>query len=76
MVSPFRASAGFKLALHHHLDLAVMRQEAFNVAPGTETRVALTPVLTVTTETARLGRSIRGRTRDILHIFQAPLQPP
>ncbi len=35
------ASGGFKLALHHHLDIAVIRQLGINITPGTETQVVL-----------------------------------
>ena len=41
------------MALHHHLDLAVLRQAGFNVAPGTETQVALNPILIETTSIAK-----------------------
>ena len=30
----FSASSGFKIALHHHLDIPIVRQMAFNIAPG------------------------------------------
>lgn len=48
-----RPGEGFKIALHHHRDVAVIRQLGFNVDPGSVASVAVNPVLTTTTETAR-----------------------
>ena len=36
----------------HHLDMPLTRQNSFNVAPGTENEIAVTPSLTTTTESA------------------------
>lgn len=47
-------SNGFVLALHHHLDIPVIQQQGFNVAPGTFTQIALTPILESTTTMAKI----------------------
>ena len=36
----------------HHLDMPLTRQNSFNVAPGTETQISVTPSLITTTENA------------------------
>ena len=45
-------SEGLKLALVHHLDMPIMRQKGFHIAPGTENQIALTPTLLTTSENA------------------------
>eukprot|EP00095_Tigriopus_kingsejongensis_P004041 maker-scaffold5_size1054832-snap-gene-5.11 protein:Tk04041 transcript:maker-scaffold5_size1054832-snap-gene-5.11-mRNA-1 annotation:"bursicon alpha" len=47
-------SNGFVLALHHHLDVPVIQQQGFNVAPGTFTQIAVSPILESTTEMAKM----------------------
>ena len=39
------ASEGLKVALVHHLDMPIMRQIGFHIAPGTENQIAVTPTL-------------------------------
>ena len=36
----------------HHLDMPLTRQNSFNLAPGTENEIAVTPALTTTTKSA------------------------
>ena len=45
-------SEGLKVALVHHLDMPIMRQTGFHIAPGTENQIAVTPTLIVTSENA------------------------
>ena len=33
----------FQVAIVHHLDMPIMRQRAFHVAPGTENQIPITP---------------------------------
>ena len=41
-----------KISLIHHLDMPLIRHTSFNVAPGTENRIAVIPVTTYTTKNA------------------------
>ena len=43
-------SEGLKVAVVHHLDMPIIRQRAFHVAPGTENQIPVTPTLYTTTE--------------------------
>lgn len=45
-------SEGLKLALVHHLDMPIMRQKGFHIAPGTENQIAVTPTLMSTSANA------------------------
>ena len=45
-------SEGLKLALVHHLDMPIMRQKGFHIAPGTENQIAVTPTLMSTSPNA------------------------
>lgn len=45
-------SEGLKVALVHHLDMPIMRQTGFHIAPGTENQIAVTPTLIVTSNNA------------------------
>jgi len=45
-------SEGLKVALVHHLDMPIMRQTGFHIAPGTENQIAVTPTLIVTSKSA------------------------
>ena len=45
-------SEGLKLALVHHLDMPIMRQKGFHIAPGTENQIAVTPTLMSTSDNA------------------------
>ena len=45
-------SEGLKVALVHHLDMPIMRQTGFHIAPGTENQIAVTPTLIVTSANA------------------------
>ncbi|XP_023319996.1 uncharacterized protein LOC111695065 isoform X2 [Eurytemora carolleeae] len=45
-------SEGLKLALVHHLDMPIMRQKGFHIAPGTENQIAVTPTLMLTSHEA------------------------
>ena len=45
-------SEGLKLALVHHLDMPIMRQKGFHIAPGTENQIAVTPTLMTTSANA------------------------
>ena len=45
-------SEGLKVALVHHLDMPIMRQIGFHIAPGTENQIAVTPTL-IATSTVR-----------------------
>lgn len=38
-------SEGLKVAIVHHLDMPIMRQRAFHIAPGTENQIPITPTL-------------------------------
>ena len=38
-------SEGLKVAIVHHLDMPIIRQRAFHVAPGTENQIPVTPTL-------------------------------
>ena len=42
----------FQISLLHHLDIPLIRQTSFHIAPGTENQVAVTPVITHTTTSA------------------------
>ena len=46
------ASEGLKIALVHHLDMPIMRQKGFHIAPGTENQIAVTPTLLSTSDNA------------------------
>ena len=46
-------SEGLKVAVVHHLDMPIIRQRAFHVAPGTENQIPVTPTLYTTTEQVR-----------------------
>ena len=35
----------FQVAIVHHLDMPIMRQRAFHIAPGTENQIPITPTL-------------------------------
>ena len=48
-----RNGEGFKVALHHHRDVAVMRQMGFNIAPGTIASVAVNPIMSETATSAK-----------------------
>ena len=50
-------SEGLKLALVHHLDMPIMRQKGFHIAPGTENQIAVTPTL-MTTSANAMARSV------------------
>ena len=52
-------SEGLKLALVHHLDMPIMRQKGFHIAPGTENQIAVTPTLMSTSANA-MARLVRG----------------
>ncbi len=43
-------SEGLKVAVVHHLDMPIIRQRAFHVAPGTENQIPVTPTLYTATE--------------------------
>jgi hypothetical protein len=43
-------SEGLKVAIVHHLDMPIIRQRAFHVAPGTENQIPVTPTLYTTNE--------------------------
>ena len=45
-------SEGLKVALVHHLDMPIMRQTGFHIAPGTENQIAVTPTLISTSGNA------------------------
>ena len=45
-------SEGLKVALVHHLDMPIMRQTGFHIAPGTENQIAVTPTLIATSRNA------------------------
>ena len=47
-------SEGLKVAFVHHLDMPIMRQTGFHIAPGTENQIAVTPTLISTSENAML----------------------
>lgn len=47
-------SEGLKVALVHHLDMPIMRQTGFHIAPGTENQIAVTPTLIQTSKNAML----------------------
>ena len=34
-----------QVAIVHHLDMPIMRQRAFHIAPGTENQIPITPTL-------------------------------
>ena len=51
-------SEGLKLALVHHLDMPIMRQKGFHIAPGTENQIAVTPTLMSTSANA-MARWVR-----------------
>ena len=42
-----------EISLVHHLDMPLIRQTSFHVAPGTENQIAVTPTTTHTTESAK-----------------------
>ena len=46
-------SEGLKVALVHHLDMPIMRQIGFHIAPGTENQIAVTPTLISTSQVIR-----------------------
>ena len=41
-----------QITLLHHLDIPLMRQDSFHIAPGTENQIAVTPIITHTTQAA------------------------
>ena len=43
-------SEGLKVAIVHHLDMPIIRQRAFHVAPGTENQIPVTPTLYTTND--------------------------
>ena len=43
-------SEGLKVAIVHHLDMPIIRQRAFHVAPGTENQIPVTPTLYTTNQ--------------------------
>ena len=47
-------SEGLKVAIVHHLDMPIIRQRAFHVAPGTENQIPVTPTLYTTNQQVRL----------------------
>ena len=51
-------SEGLKLALVHHLDMPIMRQKGFHIAPGTENQIAITPTLISTSANAMARYSV------------------
>ena len=48
-------SEGLKVAVVHHLDMPIIRQRAFHVAPGTENQIPVTPTLYTATEQVRMN---------------------
>lgn len=48
-----KASEGFKIAIHHHLDQPIMSIKELDVAPGSLFQVAVTPTLISTSESAQ-----------------------
>ena len=46
-------SEGLKVAIVHHLDMPIIRQRAFHVAPGTENQIPVTPTLYTTNPQVR-----------------------
>lgn len=46
-------SEGMKVAVVHHLDMPIIRQRAFHVAPGTENQIQVTPTLYTATNEVR-----------------------
>ncbi|XP_040569382.1 acid-sensing ion channel 4 [Lepeophtheirus salmonis] len=55
-------SEGLKVAVVHHLDMPIIRQRAFHVAPGTENQIPVTPTLYTATE--QVLERFRPRDRD------------
>ena len=47
-------SEGLKVAVVHHLDMPIIRQRAFHVAPGTENQIPVTPTLYTATKQVRI----------------------
>ena len=45
-------SEGLKVSIVHHLDMPIMGQKGFHLAPGTENQIAVTPTLTSTSANA------------------------
>ena len=58
-------SEGLKVAVVHHLDMPIIRQRAFHVAPGTENQIPVTPTLYTATDQVRKKERITkfGRCR-------------
>ena len=51
-------SEGLKVAVVHHLDMPIIRQRAFHVAPGTENQIPVTPTLYTATEQVRWMKEV------------------
>ena len=51
--SPVQGKDGFIFTMLHHQDIAILRQTGSTAAPGQAVQVAITPVLTRTTESTR-----------------------
>ena len=47
----------FQVAIVHHLDMPIMRQRAFHIAPGTENQIPITPTLYTANPQVRRRRS-------------------
>ena len=62
-------SEGLKVAVVHHLDMPIIRQRAFHVAPGTENQIPVTPTLYTTTQQVQLTYSIAS-INDVLFGFR------
>ena len=45
--------AGFKIAVHHHLDQPIMSIKELDISPGSVFQIAVTPTLMDTTEEAK-----------------------
>ena len=48
-----KASEGFKVAIHHHLDQPIMSIKELDVSPGSLFQIAVTPTLITTSDSAR-----------------------
>ena len=45
ILNPCNALQCLQVAIVHHLDMPIMRQRAFHIAPGTENQIPITPTL-------------------------------
>ena len=49
-----------QVAIVHHLDMPIMRQRAFHIAPGTENQIPITPTLYTANPQVQRGRDQHG----------------